>query len=66
VVAYKHQNEILATHSSKIPQLLNEGLINENTPIFNIALSTEDELNTNFETPLKETWLSKYIATSTQ
>ncbi len=60
LVAYKNGNEILVTHSSKIPQLLNEGLINENTPVFNIALSTQEELNTTFELPLKQTWLSKY------
>lgn len=60
VVAYKNQNDILVIHSSKIPQLLNQGLINENTLIFNIALSTEEELNTNFELPLNQTWLSKY------
>ena len=60
MVACKVGNEILVTHSSKIPQLLTQDLINENTPVFNIALSTEEELNTNFELPLKQTWLSKY------
>jgi hypothetical protein len=65
MVAYKNGNEILLTHSSKIPELLTQGLINENTTVFNIALSTEEELNTSFELPLKQTWLSKYQNSAT-
>jgi hypothetical protein len=61
LVAYKKEDEILVTHSSKIPQLLTEGLISKNTPVFNIALSNEEELDTVFETPIKEIWLSKYL-----
>ena len=54
LVAYKKEDEILVTHSSKIPQLLTEGLISKNTPVFNIALSNEEELDTVFETPIKD------------
>jgi len=61
LVAYKKGDEILVSYSSKIPQLLTEGVINENTLVFNVALSSEEELNTVFETPIKETWLSKYL-----
>ena len=61
LLAYKKENEVMVTHSSKTPQLLAEGLLNENTPVFNIALSGEEELHTDFEKPLKETWLSKYL-----
>ena len=61
LVAYKKDNEVMVVHSSKIPQLLAEGLISPNTLVFIIALSTEDELKSAFEKPLKETWLSKYL-----
>ena len=61
LVAYKKANEVMVIHSSKISQLLADRLINENTLVFNIALSTEGELTNDFEKLLKETWLSKYL-----
>ena len=61
LVAYKKENEVIMIPSSKTPQLLTEGIINENTIVFNTSLSTEEELNTVFEQPLKETWLNKYL-----
>ena len=48
-------------HVSKIPQLIKEGLLNENTLVFNTALSIEEELKNKFESPLKESWLNKYL-----
>ena len=61
LIAYKQGDAVVLTHSSKIPQLLSEGLINENTPVFDASLSTEEEFNTRFETPLSKTWLAKYL-----
>lgn len=61
VVAYKKGNEVFVTHSSKIPQLLSDGVINENTTVFNTTLSNENEFKTSFEIPLKESWLSKFL-----
>jgi len=60
LVAYKKNDTIEVVHSSKIKDLLNSGDINENTIIYNTSAATETELN-NWEQPLKNTWLSKYL-----
>ena len=61
IVAYKNENGVFVTHSSKIPQLLKDGVINENTIVFNTTLSSESEYKTAFEIPLKESWLNKFL-----
>ena len=61
VVTYKKDNAVFVTHSSKIPQLLKDGVVNENTIVFNTTLSTESEFKTAFEIPLKESWLNKFL-----
>ncbi len=63
VVAYKSGDEIKVTHSSKIPELLSSGQINENTHVFNVGVGTDAELENNFEIPLKDSWLAKFIPT---
>jgi len=60
-VAYKKENGVFVTHSSKIPQLLKDGVIDENTFVFNTTLSNESEYKTAFEIPLKESWLNKFL-----
>ena len=64
LVAYKKENAVFVTHSSKIPQLLKDGIINEDTIIFNTTLSNESEFKTAFEIPLKESWLNKFLVAS--
>ncbi|MEO8761428.1 MAG: ABC transporter ATPase [Bacteroidia bacterium] len=61
LVAYKEEDEVLVTHSSKIPQLLQDGIVNENTIVFNTTLSTEEEFKNKFEIPLKESWLARFL-----
>ncbi|MFI5141362.1 MAG: ABC transporter ATPase [Bacteroidia bacterium] len=61
IVAYKNGNSVFVTHSSKIPQLLKDGVIDENTIVFNTTLSNDNEYKTAFEIPLKESWLSKFL-----
>ncbi len=63
LVAYKAGEEIMVVHSSKIPELLNAGLINENTHVFNVGVGNDTELKNNFEIPLKSSWLSKFLHT---
>ena len=60
LVAYKNNDEISVVHSSKIKDLLKEGALNENTVIYNTAIANQEELN-NWEQPLKESWLNKYL-----
>ncbi len=60
LVAYKNGNEISVVHSSKIKELLQTNSIEENTIVYNTAVSNQNELQ-NWEQPLKNTWLSKYL-----
>lgn len=60
LVAYKEGEDIKVTHSSKIKELLAQGILNEGSTIYNTAVANEDELN-HWEQPLKATWLNKYL-----
>ncbi|HKC68427.1 MAG TPA: ABC transporter ATPase [Bacteroidia bacterium] len=64
LVAYKKDNSVFVAHSSKIPQLLADGVVNENTIVFNTTLANEDEFKTAFEIPLKQSWLNKFLITA--
>jgi len=61
LIAYKVGEEIELIHSSKIPELLAAGKINENTTVFNVGVGNEAEFANNFQIPLKESWLSKFL-----
>lgn len=61
LVAYKKEDAIEVVHSSKIKDLLSQHLISENTIIYNTSILTQNELK-NWEQPLKETWLNKYLS----
>lgn len=61
VIAYKEGSAVKTVHSSKVPQMLNEGVVNENTIVFNVGVGTDTELEANFEIPLSKSWLSKFL-----
>ncbi|MBS1645744.1 MAG: ABC transporter ATPase [Bacteroidetes bacterium] len=61
-VAYTKEQEVRVVHASKIPQMLQENTINENTMVFNTSVSDEDAYKKYFEIPLKESWLYKQKA----
>ncbi len=61
IIAYKDVDEIKVAHSSKIPELLSGRQINENTPVYNVAVANENEFRTNFEIPLNKSWLAKFL-----
>ncbi|MBA3663335.1 MAG: hypothetical protein H0W61_03880 [Bacteroidetes bacterium] len=60
LVAYKKDGKTEVAHSSNIKNLLADGELTENTPVYNTAISNQDELS-NWEQPLKNTWLKKYL-----
>lgn len=60
LVALKVQDDVQIVHSSKIKELLQDQFINENTVVFNTSLNNSEELR-NWEQPLKNTWLNKYL-----
>ncbi len=60
LVAYKKEDEVVIVNSSKIKELLQTNSVSENTIVYNTSVSTQNELQ-NWEQPLKNTWLAKYL-----
>lgn len=60
LVAHQNGENIEITHASKIKELLNQGTVTENTVVYNTSLANDSELM-NWEQPLKNTWLNKYL-----
>ena len=60
LIAYKSKDDVSVVHSSKIKELLQTNTINENTIVYNTSISNQNELQ-NWEQPLKNTWLAKYL-----
>jgi hypothetical protein len=60
LVAYRSDNGIEVVHSTKVKDLLSSKSLNENSLIYNVAASNSFEFK-NWEQPLKETWLKKYL-----
>lgn len=61
LVAYLNKDTVEVVHSSKIPELLNAGAIDENTTVFNAAVSNQQEFDSSWQVPLKESWLSRFL-----
>ena len=60
MVAIKKEGEIEVLPSSKIKDLLQQKIISENTIVYNTSIANEAEY-AQWEKPLKNTWLSKYL-----
>lgn len=60
LVALEVNNDIMIVHSSKIKELLSAGTINENTLVYDTAISDSEQLK-EWKKPLKNTWLCKYM-----
>lgn len=60
LVAFKNNDNLEVVHASKIKDLLDKKYISENTVIYNTSLANSSDLM-EWEQPLKNTWLSKYI-----
>lgn len=60
LVAYNKGGEAEVVHASKLPELLNKGELTENSIVYNTTATNDNEL-LNWEQPLKNTWLKKYL-----
>jgi len=61
LVAIKDGEKVSVLSASQAKERLSEGLLNENTPVFNTLVQTKAELDQQFIIPLKESWLAKYL-----
>lgn len=64
LVAYEQGDEVAVVKTSAVAGLLNDGSMTENTLVFDNAITTSTELETNWKKPLKDTYLSKYLISS--
>ncbi|HWY13272.1 MAG TPA: hypothetical protein VN026_18215 [Bacteroidia bacterium] len=51
---------LMIVHSFKIKELLEQHTINENTLVYDTAISSSEQLK-DWKKPLKNTWLNKYL-----
>lgn len=61
-VAYRNpldQGEIKLVSRSEFEKSIEDGEVNQNTIVFNNMVTTQEELATNWEIPLKDSWHSK-------
>ena len=54
--AYKDNNVVKSANKSEFEHLVSEGIINEETIVFNNLASTKDELEHQWEIPFKNSW----------
>ena len=60
LIPYKKAETIEVIHSAKIKALLDSKDMDEDTLVYNTAVSTSKELEV-WEQALKNTWLNKYL-----
>jgi len=60
-VAFKSVSNIETTSLSDFQKLLNEGMINEETIVFNNLVATKEEFLKNWEVPVKESWHRQFV-----
>lgn len=65
-VAYEQNNKIEQCSLSEFEEKLAERSITENTLVFNNMVSTVKELNSNWKVPIKMSWHSRMLKTTTQ
>jgi hypothetical protein len=60
LVAYKKDDGVEVVHAGKIKEMLQSGAVDSETVFFDTAVS-DSNAYANWQTPLKETWLKKYL-----
>jgi hypothetical protein len=61
LVAYAKDSGVEVVPAAQVKDLLSQGVLDENTPVYNTAASTAEELS-GWIQPLRETWLKKYLS----
>lgn len=61
-IAYRQDDAILSVNRDEFEDLLREGSVNEQTIVFNNLVQTLDELQSNWEVPMKDSWHARVFA----
>lgn len=59
-VAHKLNGEVVISALNDFKKLIKEGVVTENTIVFNNLITTKEDLLNKWEIPLKESWQKRY------
>ncbi len=62
-LAYRQDGHIHSCSRDEFEKLIQKGIINDTTIVFNNLVATKKELETNWEIPLKDSWHARLFAT---
>jgi hypothetical protein len=60
-VAHKSNSEVVISALNDFKKLIKDGVVTENTIVFNNLITTKEDLLNKWELPLKESWQKKYL-----
>jgi len=60
-VARKSNSEVVISALNDFKKLIKEGVVTENTIVFNNLVATKEDLLNTWELPLKESWQKRYL-----
>lgn len=64
LISYKAGEEVKTIHLNDLEKLYTEGEINSNTQVFNTLIATKEQLDTQWQLPIGETWMKRYLPTT--
>lgn len=64
-VAYQKDNTIEICSIAQFQELINHGIVNAQTMVFNNIVTTKKEFETNWNIPLHKSWHKRMLSTST-
>lgn len=65
LIAYRKGEEIKTTALDELENPINEGEISAETIVFNNAITTLQQLDNEWETPMANCWMARYLPTKT-
>lgn len=60
-LAYQIDDEIRTIHKDEVTKAMNEGVITEETPVFNNTVQTKSALETHWMIPFKQSWAAQMV-----
>jgi len=61
-IAFKKGHEVLSADRNEFEELIQKGIINEDSIVFNNLVQTKKELDLNWEIPFKNSWHTKVFS----
>jgi hypothetical protein len=61
-IAYKQDGKVLSAHLSGFKTMLQQGILDENTIVFNNLVTTKADIEKNWEVPVKDSWHKQLVS----